>query len=102
MPKVLIVIFVILILLLLVRANVVYFNRVNLRDMIRLYRVNCYANGIKTNVGYDHMEPYWKTFIRLWDFGYDRILPSYEYNLIKPYLDEVEKRNRGWVEERDD
>lgn len=35
---------------------------------------------------YESMEPYGQTFLRLWDWGYKRILPSNEYEKIKPYI----------------
>ena len=35
---------------------------------------------------YDDIEPYMKTFWRLWDWGYKRLLPPDKFELIKPYL----------------
>lgn len=35
---------------------------------------------------YESMEPYDRTLLRLWDWGYKRILPSTEYEKIKPYI----------------
>lgn len=35
---------------------------------------------------YDRMEPYWKTLLRFWDWGYKRILPKESYEIIKDYI----------------
>ena len=34
----------------------------------------------------DNMESYKHTLWRLWDFGYENILPKADYELIKPYI----------------
>ena len=40
----------------------------------------------KKYVIYDDMEPSGKTLMRLYDFGYTRILPKEKYEIIKPYI----------------
>ena len=37
-------------------------------------------------LGYEDMESYEKTLYRLWDWGYTRILPKAQYEIIKPYI----------------
>ena len=49
-------------------------------DMIMLGEYNVYA------VDYDDMEPYIKTLLRYYDFGYTNILPVEKYEIIKPYI----------------
>ena len=34
----------------------------------------------------DNMESYDKTIYRLWDWGYENILPQEDFELIKPYI----------------
>ena len=36
---------------------------------------------------YDHMEHYNSTLFRLWDWGYENILPKEDFELIKPYIE---------------
>ena len=38
------------------------------------------------NVSYDDMESDNKTLLRLWDWGYTRILPPEKFELIKPFI----------------
>ena len=37
-------------------------------------------------------ESYTETLFRLWDWGYTRILPEKEYEIIKPYLQKGKKK----------
>lgn len=37
-------------------------------------------------VDFDDMESYKKTFFRLWDWGYTRILPPEKFEIIKPFI----------------
>lgn len=37
-------------------------------------------------VEYKDEEHYMKTFYRLWDWGYTRILPKDKFEIIKPYI----------------
>lgn len=36
----------------------------------------------------ENIEPFTKTVFRLWDWGYENILPKEDFELIKPYLEE--------------
>ena len=35
-----------------------------------------------------HMEDFYSTLFRLWDWGYKNILPKEDFELIKPYIEE--------------
>ena len=65
------------------------FNTFNMRCKISRaiceYRIN---NGIRYNcyIDYDCMETYGKTLLRLWDWGYKRIVNKYVYDEIKQYI----------------
>ena len=37
---------------------------------------------------FDAMEPLWKTVLRFWDWGYDRIVPQVVMDRIRPYIRE--------------
>ena len=37
-------------------------------------------------VDYKDMEPYNMTLLRIWDWGYKRILPPDKFEIIKPYI----------------
>ena len=45
-----------------------------------------------TLVDFDDMESHNDTFSRFWDWGYTRILPKDKYELIKPYIKVVERK----------
>lgn len=44
-------------------------------------------------ISYDNIEPYFVTLLRLWDWGYTRLLPPEKFELVKPYI------KKGGVEE---
>lgn len=46
-----------------------------------------------TLVDFDDMESYDDTFNRIWDWGHTRILPKDKYELIKPYIKVVERKD---------
>ena len=41
-----------------------------------------------------NMESYSSTVFRLWDWGYTRILPKEDFELIKPYIQEKRNGNK--------
>ena len=57
---------------------------------IRNYRIECIKNhqydGLDY-VDYEDMEHYMKTFWRLLDWGYTRLLPKDKFEIIKPYIE---------------
>ena len=67
----------------LIKNNVTHRNRA-----IIIYAIYLYARNNKLVVTdiYDDMESYDQTLFRLWDFGYKRILPTEQFEKIKPYI----------------
>lgn len=61
-------------------------HRLRINDAICAYRIDCRCNGQQPCVNYGDGESYEKTWLRLWDWGYKRILPPEKYEIIKPYL----------------
>lgn len=43
-------------------------------------------NGYLLVISYDCIEPYWKTFIRFWDWGYKNIVDKETFEKIQPYI----------------
>lgn len=39
------------------------------------------------NIRHSEMEPYFRTYFRLWDWGYTRIVPPEVFEKIKPYIE---------------
>ena len=80
-----------LLLFILIFANVFYLlkNYVTYRNRaIIIYAICLYSwnnNLVVTDI-YDDMESYDQTLFRLWDFGYKRILPTEQFEKIKPYI----------------
>jgi len=75
------------VILYLILKNIHTFNmRCKISKAICKYRI---ANRIHYNyhIDYDCMEPYSKTLLRLWDWGYKRIIKNkYIYDEIKSYI----------------
>lgn len=59
-------------------------NRIIIYKAIRNYYRNCAYSDLH-NIE-KTMEPYEKTLLRFWDWGYENILPEHEFEFIKPYL----------------
>ena len=70
--------------------NIVTYNRhEKIRNAIYRYKIDCIRNhryGDLHSIEYINMESYGKTFFRLWDWGYTRILPRDKFEIIKPYM----------------
>lgn len=78
-------------LLLLVKNNVTYHNYIILTDAIANYQKDLVDKGKydlygNNPVEFDDMESYDKSLFRLWDWGYENILPKEKYEIIKPYI----------------
>ena len=70
------------------RYCVTLFNRFRIEDAIYDYDITIvYVPGARFINPFDVMEPGYKTFWRLWDYGYKRIIPKETYELIKEYVD---------------
>ena len=74
----------------LIAKNIVAYNcRGKIIDAIYRYRIDCIRNHRYSDlhsIEYINMESYEKTFLRLWDWGYTRILPRDKFEIIKPYI----------------
>ena len=55
-------------------------------QMNRLENTNLIGTPIFDEVDYTDMESYEKTFNRLYDWGYTRILPKDKFEIIKPFI----------------
>lgn len=66
-------------------------HRLRINDAIYAYRIDCRCNGQQPCVHYGDQESYEKTVLRLWDWGYTRILPPEKYEIIKPYLQQLKE-----------
>ena len=78
----------------LVKHEIIRKNRLIISDAIHRYRMNVIAkhdfkNSFepKYDVAFEDMEPYDKTFWRLWDWSYKRILPKDKFAIIEPYIE---------------
>lgn len=70
-------------------------NRMIVFDAILRYNDNTPSmlGDVSPYVGLLHMEEEWKTFWRLYDWGYKNILPKDKYNIVKPYIEDPNKNN---------
>lgn len=67
--------------------NEVTFNaHMRIANAIYLYSIDCMRSGKVVLVDYRDMETYDQTFLRLWDWGYTRILSPAKFQIIKPYI----------------
>jgi hypothetical protein len=52
------------------------------------YQLDCIENDTNMEVDFEDMEDYNDTLLRLWDWGYTRVLPKDKFEIIKPYISE--------------
>lgn len=77
--------------LMLVKNDNAYKNRNIIIEAIYEYRIMMItSNRPIDKVDYADIEPYEDTLYRWWDWGYENILPSDKFEIIKPYI----KNNR--------
>lgn len=69
----------------LIKNNNAYKNHIIIIEAIYEY---CREKNIDCNLFYMSMEDYDDTVNRFWDWGYTRILPPEQFELIKPYIKE--------------
>jgi len=57
------------------------------------YKLDLIDNGNlgESLVDYDDMRSYEAVFLRIWDWGYENILPKDKFEIIKPYIKEEQK-----------
>ena len=79
----------------LVKNDVTYRNHAIITDAIFKYRMDAIdkavkngtiLDGVKYEVGYDDMLDYNSTLMRIFDWGYENILPNDKFEIIKPYI----------------
>lgn len=63
-----------------------YQNQLKILNAIRDYGSECIWSGKCRTVDFDDMEPFNRTILRFWDWGYTRILPADKFEIIKPYI----------------
>lgn len=73
---------------LLIKNHNTFDQREIIREAIYHYAITCIEFFEKPKVAYSDMESYERTLLRLYDFGYTRILPSEKFEIIKPYIKE--------------
>ena len=80
--------------IILIKNNVTFDMHDKLLDAIRDYKFDCIDRGdfdAAHLVEFRDLEPYSKTLYRIWDWGYENILPPEKFELIKPFLTGKEK-----------
>ena len=65
---------------------------------IYLYNLECMAEEEDIRVTYYDMEDYSKTYWRIFDWGYKKMLPADKYEIIKPYIQKVKDTFVGKIE----
>lgn len=73
----------------LIRNEFVFRTHNMIIDAIHRYQMKRLKDGAHIGdfeVEYDDMESYEATFIRVWDWGYTRILPPEKFEIIKPFI----------------
>lgn len=69
-------------------------NQMCILEAIYQYFQNNKPKDVAELVGmYNAIEPYEVTFLRLWDWGYTRIVDEETFELIKPYIKKGKKTN---------
>ena len=77
--------------LMLVKNENAYKNRAIIIEAIYEYKTTMIiSNKSEDKINYADMESYDDTLYRWWDWGYENILPSDKFEIIKPYI----KNNR--------
>lgn len=66
-----------------VKAANTYNKYIKIIDAIYAYRLDHLWNA---KVEYKDMESFGRILFRFWDWGYKRILPKAQFELIKPYI----------------
>lgn len=70
------------------KNNNTYRNHSIIGDAIHRYAIDMINKHQwdSIEVKYDDMEPYETTLFRVWDWGYEHILPPEKFEIIKPYI----------------
>lgn len=70
------------------RNHATFRNHAIITDAIYAYRSYQIKHGNYSHfeVGYEDKEDYNETFMRMWDWGYTRILPPEKFKIIEPFI----------------
>lgn len=75
-----------------VKNNLTYRYHMLFIDAIGRYQIEKLRKHEYTyDVDFDDLEGYNKTLLRLWDWGYTRILPPEKFEIIRPYVLQVQE-----------
>lgn len=68
------------------KNNNTYRMQMKILDAIYDYNIDCIKGNKVSMVNFADIESYKSTYFRLWDWGYENILPKEKYEIIKPYI----------------
>lgn len=80
------VVMLLLCIVMMIKNEVTYHHRMRILKAIEEYENMCFDYERMNDVNCDDMENYVLTFLRIWDWGYTRILPKDKFEIIKPYI----------------
>ena len=72
--------------MMLIKNEVTYHHRMRILKAIEEYKNMCFDYERMNDINCDDMENYVLTLLRIWDWGYTRILPNDKFEIIKPYI----------------
>lgn len=65
-------------------------------EAIDMYQSEKMSKGEFTyEVEFDDLEKYMKTFFRMWDWGYTRMLPPEKLEIILPYVLQIKRERKN-------
>lgn len=70
----------------LIKNQNTYNQHMKISNAIHRYNLYCIHNRICSEVDYEDEEDYDKTFLRIFDWGYENILPKEKLKIIKGYI----------------
>ena len=73
-----------------------YYKRHKIIEAIGYYVCKCISDNLEPDVSFNDMESYNRTLCRLWDWSYTRILPKEKFEIIKPYIDDMNYLYSTW------
>ena len=70
----------------LIKNEVTYHHHMRILKAIEEYEKMCFDYEKMNDINCDDMENYVLTLLRIWDWGYTKILPKDKFEIIKPYI----------------
>ena len=89
MIEIVIVLVLFLILMCFIRSDNTYRTRRIISQAIVNYSIHCYTIKVAPEVSHKDMEPYDQTLYRLYDWGYENILPKDKYDIVKGFIEKI-------------